>query len=174
VARYLYEDQDDVSDLQARVQMVTALGYNAMVTSHLRFFRLGEYFLRRAQRRLAFALSVNDLSTIFDEKYYDGLEGGILQAIAQLFASDSKLMVYPNLTAEGAVCTVENIEVRDEQQYLYRHLQYNRRIIALEPDPGGLVPYDPDALRAQITEGDDRWRSAVPELVAERIGELTL
>jgi len=108
-----------------------ALGYHAMVTSHLRFFRLGEYFLKRAQRRLAFALSVNDLSTIFDEKYYDGLQGGILQAIAQLFASDSKLLVYPNLTAEGQVRTVENIDVPDEQQYLYRHLLHNRRIIAL-------------------------------------------
>ena len=174
VARYLYEAQDDVSDLQARVQMVTALGYNAMVTSHLRFFRLGEYFLKRSQRRLAFALSVHDLSTIFDERYYDGLQGGILQAVAQLFSSDSKLLVYPNLTAEGEVHTVESIEVPDEQKYLYRHLLYNRRIVALEPDRKRMVPYDPDALRALIAAGGDRWRSAVPALVGERIGQLTL
>jgi hypothetical protein len=174
VARYLYDGQDDVSDLQARVRMITALGYNAMVTSHLRFFRLGEYFLRRSQRRLAFSLSVHDLGTIFDERFYDGLEGGILQAIAQLFASDSKLLVYPNLTADGTVRTAENVEVPDEQQYLYRHLLHNRRIIALEPERRNLVPYEPDALRELIAQGDERWRSAVPSLVAERIGELTL
>lgn len=174
IARYLYEDQDDISDLQVRVQMIAALGYNVMVTSHLRFFRLTDYFLKHSQQRMAFSLSVHDLHTIFDDKYYEGLDGGILQAVARLFASDSKLLVYPNLSPDGQLHTIESIKVADEHKFLYRHLLHNRRILPLQPERGTLVPYDPEALIAQITRGDERWRTAVPSLVQERIGKLTL
>ena len=174
IARFLYEGQDDVSDLQARVQMVTDLGYNAMVTSHLRFFRLSEYFLRHSPRRIAFALSVHDLHTIFDDKYYEGLDGGILQAVAQIFASDSKLLAYPNLASDGNVYTVENIKVPDQHKYLYRHLLHNRRVMPLQPDSDKLVPFRPEAIMSQIMRGDEAWRSVVPELVQNRMGELRL
>ena len=174
IARYLYEGEDDVSDLQARVQMIVALGYNVMVTSHLRYFRLADYFLRHRQKRSAFVLSVHNLHTVFDDKYYEGLDGGMLQAIAQLFASDAQLLAYPNLTPEGHIYNVDNITIPDEHKYLYRHLLHNRRILPLEPDAERLVPFQPEALGAQIAQGDERWWSAVPELVRDRIGELTL
>jgi hypothetical protein len=174
VARYLYEGDDDVSDLRARVDMITELGYHAMVTSHLRYFRLGEYFLKHQLRRIAFVLSVADLDTIFDEDYYEGLSGGILNAMAKIFASDSKLLTYPILTAEGKVRTVANHVIPPEQQHLLQHLVYNRRILPLDPPREKLVPFDPDNIGSLIASGDDRWMELVPEGVRRRIGELKL
>jgi hypothetical protein len=175
IARYLYENEDEVSDLRARVQMIAELGYSVMVTSHLRYFRLADYFLGQRKKQIAFLLSVHNIvHSVFNDKYYEGLDGGMLQAIAKLFASDAKLLAYPNLTPEGHIYNVNNIEVPEQHQYLYQHLLYNRRILPLEPDPSVLVPFQPDALGAQIAQGDDRWRTAVPELVRDRIGELTL
>ena len=174
VARFLYEDIDEVSDLQARVEMINELGHHAMVTSHLRFFRLAEYFHRRALRRIGFALSVADLDTIFDDSYYEGLDGGMLQAIARLFASDSKLLAYPNLTAQGEIRTVENMQLPEKFAHLYRHLVTNRCILGLEAEIDTLVPFDPDALGRLILAGDERWRDSVPPSVQERIGELKM
>jgi hypothetical protein len=154
--------------------MIAELGYNVMVTSHLRYFRLADYFLGQRQQRIAFLVSVHNLRSVFNDKYYEGLDGGMLQAIAKLFASDAKLLAYPNLTPEGHIYNVDNLEVPDQHKYLYRHLLYNRRILALEPDPKALVPFEPEALEEQIARGDDSWRNAVPELVRDRIGELTL
>ncbi len=174
IARHLYEGQDDVSDLLARVQMITALGFNVMVTSHLRYFRLTDYFLGQTGGRIGFVLSVHDLHTIFDDKYYEGNPGGILAAVAQLFGSDSKLLTYPNLTASGEVVTAENIQIADAEQYLYQHLLHNRRILSLAPDQASLVPFDPEAIGSQIARGDGKWMDLVPKLVRERIGELTI
>ncbi|UCD25752.1 MAG: TonB-dependent receptor [Gemmatimonadota bacterium] len=174
IARYLYEGDDEISDLQARLQMIAALGYNAMVTSHLRYFRLADYFLKHRQRSIAFIVSVNNLHTVFNDKYYEGLDGGMLQAIAQLFACDAKLLAYPNLSPEGHVYNVDNIAVPHQHKYLYQHLLHNRRILPLEPDPDTLVPFEPELIGAQIAQGDRRWWSAVPELVRDRIEELTL
>ena len=172
VARFLYEDEDDVSDLRTRVNMISELGYHAMVTSHLRFFRLGEYFLKHQLRRIAFVLSVVDLDTIFDEDYYAGLSGGILHAISKIFASDSKLMTYPILTADGEIRTVANHEVALEQQYLFKHLVHNRRILALDPPREKMVPFDPEKIGSLIARGEDRWMDLVPDAVRQRIGEL--
>lgn len=174
VARYLYENADDLSDLRARVDMITEMGYHAMVSSHLRFFRLGEYFLKHQLRRIAFVLSIADLDGIFDEDYYEGLPGGILQAMAKVFASDSKLLAYPILTSGGAVRTVDNYVIAAEQQYLFQHLMYNRRILPLDPPREKLVPFEPDTIGHLIAQGDDRWMELVPNSVRRRIKELKL
>ena len=143
VARYISEGMDEVSDLLERVEAVTGLGYNAMVTSHLRYFRLSEYFSKRGRGSIGLLASVDNIYTIFDDRYYEGMEGGILEAAGKLFASDTKLLVYPNLTPEGDVVTVENLEVPEHQKHLYEHLVQNRRIVPLEPPRGSLVTFDP-------------------------------
>jgi len=142
VARYISEGLDEVSDLLERVEAVTGLGYNAMVTSHLRYFRLSEYFSKRGKGRIGLLASVDNIYTIFDDRYYEGMEGGILEAAGKLFASDTKLLVYPNLTPEGDVVTALNLEVPEHQKHLYMHLVQNRRIVPLEPPRGSLVTFD--------------------------------
>ncbi len=174
IARFLYEGTDEVSDLQARVEMLGGEGLHAMVSSHLRFFRLAEHFQRHDLRRVGFVLSVADLHTIFDDAYYEGLDGGMLQAIARLFASDSKLLVYPNLTVDGSVRTVGNLQLPEDHAHLFRHLVVNRRILGLDVPAEALVPFDPEALGALVAAGDPRWRELVPRSVQARIGELRL
>ena len=141
VARYLSEGLDEASDLLERVEAVTKQGYNAMVTSHLRYFRLSEYFSRRGRSRIGLLASVDNIYTIFDDRYYEGMEGGILEAAGKLFASDTKLLVYPNLTPDGTVVTVENLQVPEHLGHLYQHLVQNRRIVPLEPPRSSLVTF---------------------------------
>ncbi len=141
VARYLSEGLDEVSDLEERVIENTSRGFNVMVSSHFRYFRLSEYFSKFDERKIGFIMSVDNIRSLMDEKYYEGMEGGILEAMGKLFASDSKLLVFPNLTPEGQLLTAENIKVPDTQKYFYRHLLHNRRVVPLMPDLTKLVPF---------------------------------
>ena len=144
VAKYLSEGLDDVSDLEARVIDVTGKGFHVMVTSHFRYFRLSEYFTRHDKRRIGFILSAENLHMIFDDRYYEGMEGGILEAMGKLFASDSKLLVYPTLMpGEREMVTAKNISVPPHQKYLYQHLLNNGRILPLSPNPDTVVPFKP-------------------------------
>lgn len=148
VARHLSEGIDDVSDLLERVETITGRGHHVMVTSHLRYFRLGEHFSRHGKRRIGFLLSVDNIYSIFDDRYYEGMEGGMLEAMGKLFASGSMLLVYPNLTPDGEVVTLENVQVQDDQKFLFRHLVHNRRILPLGPERNTLVPFEPDKGRS--------------------------
>ncbi|MFH2010416.1 MAG: TonB-dependent receptor [bacterium] len=144
VARYLSHGVDEVYDLEERVVRLAELGYHVMVTSHLRYFRLSEYFTLHDKRRIGLVLSVDNVRTILDDKYYDSMHGGILEAMGKLFTSDTKLLVYPNLVPGRAeIITAENLEVPEHQRYLYQHLVHNGRILSLEPDAAALVPFDP-------------------------------
>jgi hypothetical protein len=143
VARYLSHGVDEVYDLEARVVRLTELGYYVMVTSHLRYFRLSEYFTQHAKRRIGLLLSVDNVRSILDDKYYEGMQGGILEAMGKLFTSDTKLLVYPNLVpGRDEVVTAHNLDVPEHLRYLYMHLMHNGRILALEPDAASLVPFD--------------------------------
>ena len=141
VARYLSEGRDEVSDLETRISQITNRGFNAMVSSHFRYFRFSEYFAKFDEKKIGYILSVDNIRALMDEKYYDGMEGGILEAMGKLFASDSKLLVFPNLTPDGQLVTAENVEVPDSQKYFYRHLLHNRRLVPLKPDITKLVPF---------------------------------
>ncbi len=144
VARHLSRGVDEVYDLEERVVKLTDLGYHVMVTSHLRYFRLSEYFTRHDKRSIGLILSVDNVRAILDDKYYDGMEGGILEAMGKLFTSDSKLLVYPNLMpGKTEIVTAGNLEVPEQQRYLYKHLVHSGRILVLEPDVSTLVPFDP-------------------------------
>ncbi|MCP4547271.1 MAG: TonB-dependent receptor [bacterium] len=144
VAQYLSDGVDEISDLKERVLRLTESGYTVMVTSHFRYFRLSEYFSKQGQRRIGYILSVDNIHSILDDQYYEGMEGGILEAMGKLFTSDSKLLVYPNLMPDGSMITAENVLVPDSQKYLYRHLLHNKRLLALEPDRDKLVPFETD------------------------------
>ncbi|MBN2529174.1 MAG: TonB-dependent receptor [Deltaproteobacteria bacterium] len=142
-SRYIADGSDDISDMEDRIMRITHLGFNVLVTSFYRYFRLSEYFTRYdPNRRVGFILSVENILTIFDERYYDGMEGkgGMLEAMGKLFASHSQLMVYPNMTAEGAVITAETVMVPDKYKFLYKHLLYNSRVVPLFPNAECLTP----------------------------------
>jgi hypothetical protein len=143
VARHLSKGTDEVYDLEDRVVALTSQGYHVMVTSHLRYFRLSEYFTRHDKRRIGLILSVDNVRAILDDKYYDSMQGGILEAMGKLFTSDTKLLVYPNLVpGRDEIVTADNLDVPEHQRFLYQHLVYNGRILALEPDVATLVPFD--------------------------------
>ncbi len=142
-SRYIADGSDDISDMEERITRITHLGFNVMVTSFYRYFRLSRYLTRYdPQRKVGFILSVENILMILDDKYYAGMQGqgGMLEAMGKLFASGAQLMVYPNMTAEGAVITAETVIVPDKYKFLYKHLLYNKRVVPLFPNADCLTP----------------------------------
>ena len=59
------------------------------------FYRLIAYFRRYTKQMVGVAMGINNLLEVFNEKYYDNLEGGILESFGRLFRNAVKLFVYP-------------------------------------------------------------------------------
>jgi hypothetical protein len=173
----------DFGDFLARVDLLAAVGLHILVSNYSVFFRLTQYFRRYTAEPIGVVLGINTLLGVLDEKYYENLPGGILEAIGRLFRENVQLLVYPmhrNTLASycppppaapgtGDIYTAGNLQVSPHLRHLYAHLLENRHVVGVDHhDPTALAIPSRDILR-RIQTGDPGWDMLVPTAVAELI-----
>jgi hypothetical protein len=91
----LAEGELNLNDFLARVDTLAALGHHVLISNYSEFFRLTDYFRRFSKKMVGIVLGINNLLEVFNEKYYESLAGGILEACGRLFKEGTKMYVYP-------------------------------------------------------------------------------
>jgi hypothetical protein len=182
----------DHEDFLARVDTLAGIGYNVLISNYFEFFRLTSYFRRYTKEMIGVVMGINNLLEIFNEKYYDNLEGGILEAVGRLFKGSTKLYVYPmRKSAYDRYClkaecpaqhpapalpadvwiNATNLQVALNLRNLYAHLMESRYIAPIVGfDPAIMDIFSRDVL-AKIQNGESGWEGAVPAKVAALIKE---
>jgi hypothetical protein len=162
--------QIDYRDFLARADVLSAAGKTVLISDYFQYFRLAGYLRRHTSRPVAITLGASSLLTLFDDKYYADLDGGILESFGRLFKNDLKLYVYPYLDPETQkLSTVQNLEVAPELQKLYGYLVDRGCIQQLEGyDPNCLKIFSTDVLE-RIKAGDETWEGMVPVEIADII-----
>ncbi|MCB0318334.1 MAG: hypothetical protein KDD56_06220 [Bdellovibrionales bacterium] len=183
-------EREEISDerLLRRVDTLLAVGTPVLVTNYSEYFHLTTYLRRYTQEPVGFVVGVNSLLQIFDEKYYEELEGGILEAFGKLFGHTVKLYVYPmtlgnykrflesndislsevELTNEPLV-SAENIGMQVDIRYLYSHLFCRGFIEPIVSFDKNCVELDTSNLLKKIRSGDPSWENIVPKETVEVI-----
>ena len=163
-------DQTDDADLLERADLLAALGYTVMISDYVRFFRLRAYLRRYTQKPIGIVLSVRDFGTLFDEKYYEGIEGGILEAFGKLFPDNTQVYVYPSRReGESETTTLHNAQVPAHLRHLLAHLVDNGKLQAIEPTDESCLHIDAGEVLQGVRRGRGVWEEAVPPPVAETI-----
>ena len=119
--------------------------------------------------KIALTMGVPSLRDLFEEKYYAGLEGGILESFGRLFKNDLRLYIYPLLENSGELVTVENLQVAPPLRKLYGHLVDNGFIKPLETFNRDFLKIFSREVLAKIRAGDRTWETMVPEEVGQMI-----
>ena len=160
----------DLRDFLARADVLAAAGKTVLISDYFEYYRLATYLTRHTAKPIAVTLGVASLLELFDEHYYEELEGGILEAFGKLFTKDFRIYVYPMLDPETEeLSTAENAAIADDLQDLYRHLVKRGMVRPLEHyDRDVLHIFSRDVLR-RIKDGDESWEQMVPEAIAETI-----
>ena len=163
-------DNVDGADFLARVDLLASQGYTVMISDYLRYFRLRAYLRRYTQKPIGIVLSVRDFGVLFDEKYYDGLEGGILEAFGKLFPDNTHVYVYPARSRDsGELVTLDTVQVPANLRHLFAHLKDNGKLLAIHPLDENHLHIDSADVLGALRRGDPGWETDVPEAVAERI-----
>ncbi|MCB1910343.1 MAG: TonB-dependent receptor [Rhodocyclaceae bacterium] len=165
-------DNIDGADFLARIDLLGSQGYTVMISDYLRFFRLRAYLRRYTQKPIGIVMSVRDLEALFDEKYYEGLEGGILEAFGKLFPDNTHVYVYPSRRqGENEMIMLDNVPVPGHLQHLLAFLKENGKLVAIEPQDADHLGIDAAETLAALRRGPGAWEKDVPEGVAARIIE---
>jgi len=169
----------DQRDFLDRVDSLAAAGMHVLVSNDLPYFRLTAYFRRYTPEMIGYTMGARALTELLDERRFEHLDGGILEAFGRLFKSHVRLYVYPRLQQgdEGGkpvLLDAAHIPVPTKLQHLHAHLLENGLIEDLNDyNPDVLGIFARDALKA-IQKGELGWESMVPEAAANVIRERRL
>jgi len=156
----------------ARADAIMACGFDVLISNYFEYYRLASYLARFSKQKIALAMGLRSLQSLFDEKYYRQLEGGILESLGRLFKNDLKLYIYPIRDPEsGEIITLDKIQIAPDIEKLYSYLVDKGNIVALENyDPECLEIYTRDVLD-EIQSNQPEWEDKVPEEVVDLIKE---
>jgi hypothetical protein len=160
----------DAADFLARVDTLRTLGKTVMVTSHGEFYHTVEYLRRSTPNAIGFAIGLPTLEQILEEKYYDDLNGGILEALGRIIEGAVKFHVYPRRGDQpGSIITTQNMPIPPHIVHLVEHLRENHLIEDLSGfKPEYLDIHSAELLKA-IRTGDPSWETHIPSSVTEII-----
>jgi len=169
------DERVDHVDFLARMDSLRELGRTVMISNYSRYHNVTSYLRRYTKDRIGMVLGVPTLAQIFEEKHYEDLEGGILEALGRLLGGRVKLYVYPlRNTKTGETVTADTFTIPGHLSHLYAHLKENGRVVSIEPGPGIDSAVLPRDVLAMIRTGKDSWEPHVPEVVARVIKERRL
>ncbi len=160
----------DLHDFLARADLLATAGKTVLISDFSEYYRLAAYLTRYTNEPIALTMGVSSLKELFDERYYSGLEGGILEAFGKLFTKNLRIYVYPLLdTVSGSLITAENVAMPADQSNLYRHLLEKGKIKQQDNfDRSVLHIFSRDVLK-RIKAQDASWEEMVPENIADLI-----
>jgi hypothetical protein len=187
----------DHKDFLARIDALAATGSNVIISNYQEFYRLIGYFRRYTKEMIGVVMGINNLLEVFNEKYYENLEGGILESFGRLFRNSVKLYIYPmSVVAYDRYCSQNplesptsglgksehplaievwinaiNLQVEMHLRNLYAHLLENGNLVPVRgSNPAVMDIFSRDVL-ARIQRGESGWETMVPEKAAEVIKE---
>ena len=114
-------------------------------------------------------MGVTNLVEIFDQKYYDGVKGGILEAFGNIFKNNMKIYLYPVLDKQkDNVIDSNNLKLEDNMKEFYKYFKVNDKIRDLEFNKDYLSIFSKDVLK-QIKNKTPGWEDKLPEGVSDLI-----
>jgi len=170
----LYSENEDAdSDFLARVDLLNQLGFSVLISDYLRFFRLRSWIRRYTQNRIGIMLSVLDFDYLFAEQYYEGLEGGILEAFGKLFSDNTNVYVYPTIR-DGKLISLDNVDVDPSLRHLLKHLTSNRAMVSADIQNVHNLDISAREVVKELPKGRGDWQKKLPAVVTNSIIERRL
>jgi hypothetical protein len=187
----------DYHDFLARIDALAATGSNVIISNYQEFYRLIGYFRRYTKEMIGVVMGINNLLEVFNEKYYENLDGGILESFGRLFRNLVKLYIYPmRINAYDRYCSQNpsespttalgksehplaidvwinaiNLQVEMHLRNLYAHLLDSGNLVPIHgSNPAVMDIFSRDVL-AKIQKGESGWENMIPQAAAAVIKE---
>ncbi len=162
----------DERDFLDRVDVLAKLGYKVMISNFSEYYRLVDYFYSHKCAQIGVGMGVNNLIMVFDEKYYQDLSGGILEAFGKFFRKDMTVYLYPYLDPEThEFLDSSNLKVDENVKELYKYFKHNNRVKDIKNYNKDYSDIYSRRIVKQIADGKKGWENQLPEGLAEMIKE---
>jgi hypothetical protein len=171
----LADGEIDEQDFLDRAEILCSLGQTVLISNYQEYYKLVDYFGRFSKKRQGLVMGVNNLSELFNEKYYRDLQGGILEAFGRIFSKDLKILVYPfQEDATSKVTRKEDAEVHPRFRPIIDYLIFHNRILDIEEYDHTITNIFSREVLNKIRCGEEGWEDCLPKYVDTVIKEKQL
>jgi hypothetical protein len=159
------------SDFIDRAELLCSMGYTVMISNYLKHYKMIEYLSSITQnKKIGVLLGIYNLQTIFDEKYYNTLKGGLLEAFGRGFGHNVKMFVYPAIDVEtGGLYNLDNFVIPDHLLGLLDYMLKTNKLAKIENFNENLLHILSDDVLSKIHSGVQNWEDDVPDSVMKAI-----
>ena len=116
-------------------------------------------------------LGIMNLKDIFDDKYYNHLDGGILEGIGKMFNQDLKVYVYPYNAGGTEILSTKNLEIDSKIKPLYDYYVKNKRLVDIKGYQKEYLDIFSNKVLYMIRNNKVGWEKLVPTYVDNLIKE---
>ena len=164
----LMEEGDfDERDFLDRVDVLSGMGQNVMVSNFRSFYRLADWFRRFKIANIRMIIGAITFSNVLEKRFYTHLRGGIMEAFGKLFTDNLKVYIYPARHRETKeIISTANMPVEPDLQYLYKHLLENGCLIDIPEYREEILLYNSKTVLRRIKMKDPCWEDMVPRYVS--------
>ena len=155
-------------DFLDRAKLLCSMGKTVMITNFQEYYKLSEYFNKYTDKKIVLTMGVDNLIQVFDERYYDDLKGGILEAFGNLFSKNVTILLYPMLRNEKLINS-NNLQVDNKMKNLYKFFKDSNKILDIQGFNKKLLKIFSWKVLEKIKNNDDNWENDIPENVSKLI-----
>lgn len=163
-------------DFVDRAELLGSLGYTVMISNYLKHYKMVDYLSTIARgKQMGVIVGIYNMHTIFDERYYDNLPGGLLEAFGRGFGHKVKMYVYPACDVEtGDLYTFKDLRIPEHLGGLLEYMKVNNKLEGMQGYNESLLKIYSDDVLSKIKAGTTIWEEDVPERVVKAIKFLEL
>jgi hypothetical protein len=165
------EGKISIKDFIDRAELLGSLGYTVMISNYLKHYKMIDYLASIAkEKRMGVIAGIYNLHTIFDERYYDNLPGGLLEAFGRGFGHNVKMFIYPAINVDtGDLYELDDFQLKPNLSGLLTYLKDNNKLAAFESFDPKLLHIMSDDVLSKIHAGASIWEEDVPVEVVKAI-----
>ena len=141
---------EDDAELIERIERLNELGQFVMISDFRENYQLSEYLIRFTKAPIRLVMGIATLVQLFQETYYETLDGGIVEAMGRLIARNVRIYAFTMSTErfqrrlqavnldlsfweypESGPVTVDNILPKSHLRHFYIYLKEIKAFIPL-------------------------------------------
>jgi len=159
------------SDFIDRAELLCSMGYTVMISNYLKHYKMIEYLSSITKgKKIGVMLGIFNLQNIFDEKYYNTLNGGLLEAFGRGFGHNIKMYVYPAIDLNSKeLYNLDNFKVENHLTGLLDYMLKTNKLVGYSKYDENLLHIQSDEVLNKIQTGKADWEDDVPESVMKAI-----
>ena len=164
------DEQENLKVFLQKAEMLCKAGANVLITDYPEYYKVSQYLNRNTKRSVNFCIGVNLLEKLFEEKFYEQLPGGLLEAFGKMFRKQVKIFAYPYKDFKtNKIISLDDLKVDSHIQGILEYFKRQQYIIPLDNYNSQYLGHNSEFVTKLMQDKNEKWQDFVPSILVNVI-----